>query len=235
MAEIDEDCEGLAAEYVLGTLDATERPLAERRRMADPAFDASVRVYERRLSPLLAAIEPVEPPAELEERVMTAIAATRSTGAETDLPLLRRRLRVWQGAASALAAIAAGLVLFVVLPETPTPKGSFVAVLQATGVEPAYVAQVDLDAGTVSVRRVGATTTQAKSHELWILGGGRPKPVSLGVLDGSAKIPVARLGAVDRAHLDTAAFAVTLEPPGGSPTGDPTGPVLWVGKLTPTE
>jgi anti-sigma-K factor RskA len=29
----------------------------------------------------------------------------------------------------------------------------------------------------------------------------------------------------------TAAFAVSLEPAGGSPTGAPTGPVLSVGKL----
>jgi len=29
----------------------------------------------------------------------------------------------------------------------------------------------------------------------------------------------------------TAAFAVSLEPAGGSPTGAPTGPVLYVGKL----
>jgi anti-sigma-K factor RskA len=30
----------------------------------------------------------------------------------------------------------------------------------------------------------------------------------------------------------TSALAVTLEPPGGSPSGAPTGPVLYVGKLT---
>lgn len=234
MAEYDEDREGQAAEYVLGTLDATERLDAEGRRLTDPAFDAAIRVHERRLSPLLTAVDPVEPPARLEARVMTAIDAATTAGV-ADVVTLKRRIRVWQSTAAAFATAAAALALVFVVPHAPASKGSFVAVLQATGVEPAYVASVDLDAGTVSVRRVGAPVTEAKSHELWILGGGRPTPVSLGVLDASEKIPVARLGSIDHAHLDTAAFAVTLEPPGGSPTGAPTGPVLWVGKLTPTD
>jgi anti-sigma-K factor RskA len=36
-----------------------------------------------------------------------------------------------------------------------------------------------------------------------------------------------------RAQLlrDTAAFAVSVEPTGGSPTGAPTGPIVSVGKL----
>lgn len=236
MADLDEDREGTAAEYVLGTLDPAERLAAEGRRASDPAFDAAIRVHERRLVPLLLSVAPVEPPAGLEARVMAAIAiaAAAGDGAATVVSL-SRRLRVWQSATVAFATMAAALALVVVVPRAPAPKGSFVAVLQASGVEPAYVAQVDLDLGTVSVRRVGATPTAAKSHELWILGGGRPAPVSLGVVDVGTKIPLARLGATDRAHLDTAAFAITLEPPGGSPTGAPTGPVLWSGKLTPTE
>lgn len=238
MPDFDEEREEMAAEYVLGTLDAPERLAAEARRAADPAFDAAVRVHERRLAPLLISVAPIDPPEHLERRVMAAIDATiDATGAAAGARVvaLRRKVRIWQSTSVGMAAVAAALALVFVVPRAPAPKGSFVAVLQASGVEPAYVAQVDLDAGTVSVRRVGATSTAAKSHELWILGGGRPAPVSLGVVDGALKIPVSRLGATDHAHLDTAAFAITLEPPGGSPTGAPTGPVLWQGKLVPTE
>jgi anti-sigma-K factor RskA len=43
------------------------------------------------------------------------------------------------------------------------------------------------------------------------------------------KVSVVQRGRV----LDgTTGFAVTLEPAGGSPSGAPTGPVLYVGKLT---
>ncbi len=44
-----------------------------------------------------------------------------------------------------------------------------------------------------------------------------------------------RLGKVDPALLGDTVFAVSLEPEGGSPTGQPTGPVLYTGKLVATE
>jgi anti-sigma-K factor RskA len=31
--------------------------------------------------------------------------------------------------------------------------------------------------------------------------------------------------------INEATYAISLEPEGGSPTGEPTGPVLWGGKL----
>jgi anti-sigma-K factor RskA len=240
MAEIDDDRQGLAAEWVLGTLDARERAAAETRRAADPAFDAMIRDHERRLAPLLASVAEVTPPADLEDRLFARLAAEQpaATPAEGDdgvVVALRRRLRLWQGAAVGLAMATAALLVMVVPQRGVTPNGSFVAVLQSSGVEPAFVATIDLGAGTVKVRRVGAEARSDRAYELWAVGGGRPAPVSLGVVDASARIPVARLGAADRAHLDATAFAISLEPPGGSPTGSPTGPVLWVGKLTPTE
>jgi anti-sigma-K factor RskA len=235
MPDLDEGRQELAAEWVLGTLDATERREAERLRASDPDFDAAIRAHERRLAPLLVATPPVEPPPGLEQRVMTALAALVGDG-RGEVVDLTRRLRRWRGAAAGFASLAAGLAIAFVVPrEAPAPRGSFVAVLQSPGVDPAYVAQVDLDAGTVSVRRVGAPTTAAKSHELWVLGGGRPAPVSLGVVDASARIPIEKLGGRAGSHLDTSSFAITLEPAGGSPTGAPTGPLLWQGKLTPTQ
>jgi len=240
MAEIDDDRQGLAAEWVLGTLDAQERAAAEKLRAADPAFDAMIRDHERRLAPLLETVAEVTPPADLEDRLFVRLAAEVQTGpaAPDDgvVVALRRRLRLWQSAAAGFAlAAAAALLVVVVPPGTSTSKGSFVAVLQSSGVEPAFVATIDLDAGTVRVRRVGAEARSDKAYELWAVGGGRPVPVSLGVVDAAARIPTTRLGAADRAHLDATALAISLEPPGGSPTGAPTGPVLWVGKLTPTE
>ena len=233
MPDLDEPARGTADEYVLGTLDPAERLAAETRRMSDPAFDAEIRRTEARLSPLLTAVAPVEPPATLEARVMAAIAGLAGGGAPIDMTL---RLRRWRVATAAFATMAAALAVVGGVPRPgPAPRGSFVAVLQSPGVDPAYVAQVDLDAGTVTVRRVGAPTTEAKSHELWILGGGRPAPVSLGVVDATARIPLDRLGGRAEAHLDASSFAITLEPPGGSPTGAPTGPLLWSGRLTPTE
>lgn len=232
MAEIDEDGHGTAAEWVLGTLTPAERAEAARRRLADPDFDAAVRDHERRLAPLLEMVASVEPPADLEARILARIT---EGGDGAVVVALRRRLRRWQIVAATSTAAAAALVLALAVPRlAPTPeKGSFVAVLQASGVEPAFIASVDLDRGVISVRRVGAKGETDKSLELWAVGGGRAAPVSLGLVDAGARIPVTRLGGLD--HIDATAFAVSLEPRGGSPTGAPTGPVLWSGKLTPTE
>ena len=42
------------------------------------------------------------------------------------------------------------------------------------------------------------------------------------------------LALVDPATLNETVFAISLEPQGGSPTGAPTGPVLYTGKLVTT-
>jgi anti-sigma-K factor RskA len=67
------------------------------------------------------------------------------------------------------------------------------------------------------------------------VGGGRDKPQSLGVIDASFRIPASKLGKIDPAVLNDTLFAVSLEPKGGSPTSQPTGPVMFTGKLVATE
>ena len=74
-----------------------------------------------------------------------------------------------------------------------------------------------------------------KSYELWAVGGGRDKPQSLGVIDASFRIPASKLGKIDPAVMNDTLFAVSLEPEGGSPTSQPTGPVMFTGKLVATE
>ena len=67
------------------------------------------------------------------------------------------------------------------------------------------------------------------------MGGGRDKPQSLGVIDAAYRIPASKLGKIDPAILGDTVFAVSLEPEGGSPTSQPTGPVLFTGKLVATD
>ena len=52
-------------------------------------------------------------------------------------------------------------------------------------------------------------------------------PRSLGVVSQQNATTVLRTALLK----DTAAFALTVEPPGGSPSGKPTGPIVSVGKL----
>src|SRR5262245_53665655 len=58
----DDDLSALAAEYVLGTLEADERTRANVLLDVDHGFRGLVRVWERRLGELHLMVEPVEPP-----------------------------------------------------------------------------------------------------------------------------------------------------------------------------
>ena len=180
-----------------------------------------------------------------------------------EVVVLARRVRRARGFASALGAIAAAAcALFVVslvrsdlLPEQLRPKprtvevvrtvekpaekpadrpNRFVAVLQRDSVSPAFILTVDIDTRTMTVRRVSAETQADKSYELWLVStrfGGTPK--SLGLV-GDNEFTPARLAAYDPNTIGDAVYAISLEPSGGSPTGQPTGPVLWTGKLIET-
>jgi anti-sigma-K factor RskA len=226
MASADE-LAGLAAEYALGTLTSTERADAEARAASDARFRAMIDDWERRLSPLALALEPVEAPPHVRGRVMKLIAGD-APNSET-VARLKRSVSIWQGL-TAVAASAAAL-MFIFQPAKPPEGQRFVSVLQSEGPGPAFIASVDLAKGTITVRAVEAKVPAGKSYELWAVGGGRDKPQSLGVIDASFKVPASKLGG----KVGDTVFAVSLEPQGGSPTGQPTGPVLFTGKLVEAE
>ena len=69
----DDDRDALAAEYVLGTLSGDERSQAETLMSIDPAFEAVVRQWERRLGELNVMVEAVEPAPEVWERISASI------------------------------------------------------------------------------------------------------------------------------------------------------------------
>jgi anti-sigma-K factor RskA len=230
---LDETLEALAGEYVLGTLSAGERLEAQTLLSQDGDFAEAVDLWTERLIPLLLAIPGAAPPPQLRQRVLAGIGAAGSSDNVLDL---KRRVGFWRGVSLAASAIAAALALFILFkPAVQAPPGNYVAVLQPEGPGPAFVASINLGDGTISVKRLGAQAETGKSYELWAVGGGRAAPQSLGVIDASLKIPTEYLGKVDPATLGETVFAISLEPQGGSPTGAPTGPVLYTGKLVPTE
>jgi anti-sigma-K factor RskA len=212
----------LAAEYVLGTLQGGARRRFDALLPAHPALQRAVAGWEARLAPMALRAEAVPPSA----RAWTGIEARlgwREGPARARAPL---QLRFWR-ALTALAAIAA-LMLGVMLKLVPS-QPPMIVVLRATSGEPqALVAGLSADRRELSIQplqRVALAPRQ--SLELWALPrAGAPR--SLGVIASD------RLTGLPRRELpaDTKALAVSLEPLGGSPTGAPTGPVLFAGDLT---
>jgi anti-sigma-K factor RskA len=114
--------------------------------------------------------------------------------------------------------------------ERETHPGRFVAVLQQDAASPAFILTVDVDARAVTVRRVAAEQEAGKSYELWLVSDQFPAPRSLGLV-GADEFSRPTLANYDPNIISSATYAVSLEPEGGSPTGAPTGPLLFSGKL----
>ncbi len=216
------DRDVLAAEYVLGSLEGEERAAAERLLATDPAFARSVAGWQQRLTPLAAYVAPVVPPADLWGRIDADIGP--AAGANV-LPL-RRRVRFWQASTGVALAIAASLAAFIVLHQPEPPR---VAVLSPlSGGTPVLMATVERDGGLVVRPTAAINVPSDKDLELWALPQGETRPRSLGVLPASGRRLTAQLA-------PNTQLLVSLEPKGGSPTGQPTGPVLYGGWLATVE
>jgi len=210
----------LAAEYVLGTLTGGARRRFDALLPAHPALRNAVAGWETRLLTMALKAVPVQPSqrtwTSLEDKLGWTPAAKPSSSL---------RLRLWQAFATVatLAAVVLGTATHTVSTEAP-----MIVVLHATKGTEALVAGLSADRRQISIQplqKVALTSDQ--SLELWALKKDGP-PASLGLIASD------KLTAVDKHALpkDTKGLAVSLEPLGGSPTGAPTGPVLFVGELT---
>jgi anti-sigma-K factor RskA len=191
------------------------------------------------------------------------VAPVRPAGERTEIAALRRRMRRWRRATAAVTAIAAAFAGIVVVRElapemlpaqlrpkvrvqvvevtktvevpVPSPRpAQYVAVLQRDAASPAFLLTFDLDNRVMTVRTVGAEQQRGKSYELWIIATKDPTPRSLGVI-GTEEFSIRpQLARYDAATINSATYAVSIEPVGGSPTGLPTGPVVYTGKLIQT-
>lgn len=216
--------ERLAAEYALGTLRGGARRRFERLLPAHPALQDAVQAWQQRLQPLAAPVAPVAPPPQL-----WADVQRRLFGEPAPQPSWWAKLGLWQGFAG--VATAGALAMAVVLGQPVKPQPPFVIVMNSTEagasiVKAGFVASVSADGGALTLKSLGELTVeQGRVLELWAVPA-KGSPQSLGLLTGGqARVLRAKLLA------GTAAFAVSMEPVGGSPTGAPTGPIVSAGTI----
>ena len=226
-----EEREALAAELALGVLSGAALAEAERLEAGDAAFRAQVEDWRRRLAPLALAIAPVTPASALwtliEARLPGAGAASES-GALVER--LRRRLRLWRAAAAGFALAAVALAVLLAVPGPSQQR--FVAVLGEGAQSPQFLVTVDLERQQVAILPVAPIGQPSGDFELWLIAG-QDAPRSLGLISPSdgRRLPVGSLA--QPALLTGGLLAISLEPAGGSPTGAPTGPVIYTGPLLP--
>lgn len=224
-----EDGRLTAAEYVLGVLDADQRRAAEQRIARDMVFAREVAFWEERLGGLADAVPSVAPPRNGWARIEAAIAS--AGGPEKQRQGLWQSLAFWRGLAIGASALAAAcLAALIYVGAIGTSGGPLLAQLDIEGGEVGFVAALNPRGGSLTIVPAALLNPEQKSLELWLIPPG-DKPHSLGLIDPgrpvTIKVPKDLLTQVD----NEAVLAVSLEPPGGSPTGQPTGEVIATGKL----
>ena len=217
----------LAAEYVLGVLSVAERREVERRLSQEPALASEVAFWEERLTGLADAVAPVSSPEATWLRIETAI------GNAPRPPSVWGSLIFWRsfGIASAtLAAVSIAALTYIGL--VPGARAPLLATLSGTAGQPTFVAAVTATGNTLVIVPAALLTTDPRAFELWLIPSGETRPHSLGLIQPGQPIRLEIPSDLGGRLTPDAALAVSLEPPGGSPTGLPTGPVIAVGKLT---
>jgi Uncharacterized protein conserved in bacteria len=217
----------LAGEYVLGTLQGGARRRFERLLQEDAALKLLVAQWECLFNPLVESLLPVTPPA----RVLKSIAR-RITPPKKPRLNLWDHLGFWRTVGMMASAVSLMLISYIGAMLSPAPSLGYITVLNDPQVKPLWLVSLDVVSKKIIIQAVHPPhLAEGKSWELWLLPGKEQPPYSLGLLppSGARIVTLPKAGAVLVPRAS--GLAVSLEPAGGSPTGAPTGPVLYQGAL----
>ncbi len=212
----------LAGEYALDLLPAAERQAFEARLADEPQLRLLVLQWDEGFVPLTDAVPPVDPPAMVRARIEARLFPEERRG----------WFRPWMGAlGGALAAALVVVAVFLITPEGPSFPTHRADVAASDG-SLRISAEMNADTGTITVTRLAGGPAPNRALDLWLIADGDPLPRRLGMLSDAETTELTL--AVDlRDRLTGAVLAISDEPPGGSPTGSPTGTILAVGGVTP--
>lgn len=216
----------LAAEYVLGTLRGRARARFEALQRYDPALRRAVAEWEARVTPLAAAAGEITPPPRVWRAISRRIAGARAGNSPA----------FWRGLAVASTAFAVLLATFISMAPRPEPPMAMVTVMNDDRGQAAMVVSWPPMAAMrdphirIKVVQEHPTMAAGTTWEMWMMPGGKAAPVSMGLIgidrDQVMRITPALAGRIGEAS----GIAMSVEPAGGSPTGAPTGPVIFKGQ-----
>ena len=230
----DGDLEGrnaMVAEFVLGLLPAGQHERVARLIEADSRLRAERDFWQSRFSALDDQFEDVTPPRHL----LGAIEARAFGEAMVVGPVTRfwNSLNLWRGIAAGALAVAVAAVGFNLVqpaPDVSSLTTQLVAALEEEGSNVKFVALYD-GTGNVRLTALSGDAVPNKDFELWAIQGGN-NPVSMGVIPVSERSSVAVTPEVLAGLGEGSVLAITLEQAGGSPDGQPHGPIVAKGAVT---
>jgi anti-sigma-K factor RskA len=212
----------LASEYALGTLRGPARRRFERWRAGTPLVDQRCRFWEERLMHLAKGLTPEQPPAHVWSAIQRRLNLTARQ------PVLRR-IRSFALAASVLLVVGVGALLY--WRSLPAIRATAVATISAKSGEHIWELEVFGNANRLVARAAKLPARPPGSdYELWALPKGAA-PVSLGILPAAGASSRTLTLMQKQALALSSQVAVSIEPLGGSPTGQPTGTIVYVAPL----
>lgn len=231
-----------AAEYALGVLDAKARRAVEQEAREEPSLHAELEWWQQRLATLVEEVRGITPAPFVWARIKAELnltdAARESDSRQSSSFWNNLRLWHWIGIGASAVAATCLLMLAVAPWNVPTPSAisapyMVASITQDNGVA-GWTATMDIERGSMVV--VPATPTSvpsARAAELWLIPSGQ-QPISLGVIHTDTPTTVDLTPELVAQLGPQAILAVTEEPPGGSPTGAPTGTIIAKGSINAT-
>lgn len=222
----------LAAEFVLGTMSARARARFQTLLRSDPGLRRAVSEWERQLTPLAEALPEAAPPARIWRDIQRKLFGRRQSGD------LWASIAFWRFSAFAAAMVALAIGLFSLDLREPDTSGQMVTVMtDVTTLAPAMTVSWTADRPgrrVLRIRVIGhAEMAPDTAWELWMLGPDKA-PVSLGLISTHEAQTLTVPAPLARTLDEAWGLAMSVEPRGGSPTGLPTGPILYKGQCVKT-
>jgi anti-sigma-K factor RskA len=224
--------DALAAEFVLGTLGGRARRRFERWRSKEWHVERRVQAWEERLAGLALRLSPMRPSPHVWAQIEKRIGASAAPGHRPahSAPPVKTRAPAWRALAAGVAMLVVLIGGFAVWRIIQGPSLQELATIaDPNAAAPAWQIESDADFRHLRAVALGGAVAQAgKSFELWALPDDGGAPVSLGLMPTQGRVDRDLTEAQRLALSGASKVAVSLEPEGGSKTGLPTGPVLFV-------
>jgi len=221
--------EVMAGDYVVGLLDTRNAQRVRAAMQVDPAWREAVAAWEVRLAPLAALARPETPPGNVWDRIEARVAPVEAPRVRQE----RRSYHIWRSVAVLAVIGMIGLGGYTVYARRSGER--LLAVLANERNLPGVLIERDRkgDLTFINLPAASGRVLQAPSGrvlQIWAVAQGAQAPTNLGVLPYE---PVRQL--TIPARLFTPApemlIQITVEAEGGSTTGRPIGPTIFVGRL----
>lgn len=228
----DQETEALAAEFALGLLAGDEADAARKRMAEDAAFAALVLLWQERLAGMADELTPVMAPAGARLGIQRTLGHAGQPLA--DVPQIRRGSAGRSGGGSGgwmgwlLGALAAGAVALAVILLPGQDQPDYMAKLAMDGM----MVEAHVEGQEITVAMMEGEAHEGRDMELWWIAGPDAAPVSIGLVPHRGSMTMALPEGL--APGSGVQLAISDEPLGGSPTGQPTGTIMASAPLTQT-